>query len=168
MRKRWWTVAAVALVGLGWSAGQVLSQDAGGEAGPGAEDPMMKAWMEYMTPGAEHERMAARAGEWTCEGKMWEGPGTEGTPLSGTATIRMIMGGRYQQQEYRGEMMGMPFDGLSITGYDNALKQFQSLWLDSMGTGISFFEGGRDEATKLVGTKGRMTTPMGLLAATSG
>ena len=33
--------------------------------------------------------------------------------------------------------MGMPFNGLSLEGYDNAKKEFTSIWIDNMGTGTS-------------------------------
>lgn len=34
----------------------------------------------------------------------------------------MIFGGRYQLSNYKGNFMGMPFEGMSIMGYDNAKK----------------------------------------------
>jgi hypothetical protein len=39
------------------------------------------------------------------------------------AKNEMIMGGRYLMGSYKGEMMGMPFEGYSMTGYDNAAKK---------------------------------------------
>jgi hypothetical protein len=38
-------------------------------------------------------------------------------------------------------MMGSPFTGIGVTGYDNHTKKYVSTWMDSMGTGIFFFEG---------------------------
>ncbi|MBK9333372.1 MAG: DUF1579 family protein [Ignavibacteria bacterium] len=32
------------------------------------------------------------------------------------------MGGRYQQGKHTGDMMGMPFEGMSLLGYDNAFE----------------------------------------------
>lgn len=55
--------------------------------------------------------------------------------------------------------MGMPFEGYSITGYDNAKKVFVSSWIDNMGTGIMFMEGKWDEKTKTVHFTGKTTDP---------
>jgi hypothetical protein len=38
-------------------------------------------------------------------------------------------------------MMGSPFTGVGVTGYDNHTEKFVSTWMDSMSTGIYFFEG---------------------------
>ena len=53
----------------------------------------------------------------------------------------MLLGGRYLQQEYAGEMMGSPFAGINIIGYDNHTKKYVSVWMDSMSTGIYHFVG---------------------------
>jgi hypothetical protein len=38
-------------------------------------------------------------------------------------------------------MMGNPFTGIGVTGYDNHTQKYVSTWIDSMGTAIPFFEG---------------------------
>jgi hypothetical protein len=71
MRRTWLAVAAVGLVGLGFGAGRAASQDAGGEVRkgkdeatpPGPSPEEMVAWVKFMTPGPEHERMAGMTGE---------------------------------------------------------------------------------------------------------
>ncbi|HUH33562.1 MAG TPA: DUF1579 family protein [Daejeonella sp.] len=45
-------------------------------------------------------------------------------------------------------MMGSPFEGIAITGYDNARKMLVSTWVDNMGTGIMNSEGKWNDATK--------------------
>ena len=57
-------------------------------------------------------------------------------------------------------MMGMPFQGHSIMGYDNAKKMFVSTWVDNMGSGIIYLTGTYDEATKTLNLKGKQTNPM--------
>jgi hypothetical protein len=46
------------------------------------------------------------------------------------------MGGRFMKLEFSGDMMGEPFNGLGLYGYDNVSKKFTSVWVDSMGTGM--------------------------------
>jgi hypothetical protein len=57
-------------------------------------------------------------------------------------------------------MMGMPFEGRSVTGYDNAKQVFVSNWIDNMGTGFMNMEGPWDPGTKTINFKGRMLDPM--------
>ena len=46
-------------------------------------------------------------------------------------------------------MMGMPFHGMSLMGYDNQKKKYFSALVDSMSTGLMVFEGTCDEAGKV-------------------
>ena len=38
-------------------------------------------------------------------------------------------------------MMGQPFSGVGIDGYDNLRKKYVTTWIDTMGTGIFSMEG---------------------------
>lgn len=69
------------------------------------------------------------------------------------------MGGRYQRSVHTGEMMGMPFQGEGITGYDNGRKIFFSTWIDNMGTGMMYSEGKYDPVKKQLELKGKSTDP---------
>jgi hypothetical protein len=60
---------------------------------------------------------------------------------TGTCEQKMILGGRYLRQEYAGDMMGQPFTGICLQGYDNHTKKYESVWLDSMSTAIYYFVG---------------------------
>jgi hypothetical protein len=55
--------------------------------------------------------------------------------------------------------MGMPFTGMSITGYDNYKKKYVSAWIDNMGSGIMHMEGPWDEASKSMTLTGSMLDP---------
>ena len=120
----------------------------------------MKAWMDYMTPGPVHEMIAKSNGDWTEEITFWMAPDAPPTKTTATATNKMILGGRYQYSSVTGDMMGMPFEGVSILGYDNAKKIFQSTWLDNFGTGITNMTGTWDQATNTVNFTGTSMDPM--------
>lgn len=120
----------------------------------------MKAWMEYMTPGPVHEMLAKSNGDWTGEVTMWMSPDAPPVKSSSTTTNKMIMGGRYQVTEHKGDMMGMPFEGMGITGYDNASKMMVNTWVDNMGTGIMTMKGPWDEASKSCTLTGTTIDPM--------
>lgn len=119
-----------------------------------------KAWMEYMTPGSVHEMMAKSDGDWNEDITFWMAPDAPPTKSSGTVTNKMILGGRYQYSVHTGNMMGMPFEGINILGYDNARKVFQSSWIDNFGTGISNTEGTWDEGSKTIEFVGKSVDPM--------
>jgi hypothetical protein len=72
----------------------------------------------------------------------------------------MILGGRYLQMKYRGDSMGMSFEGIGITAFDNHLKIFHSTWIDSMGTGI-FISKGKPGTEKMREETGVADDPLG-------
>lgn len=116
----------------------------------------MKNWMEYMTPGPMQQMLAASDGNWVGETSMWMSPDAAPEKTTLTATHEMILGGRYQVVTHKGTMMGMPFEGVSTTAYDNARKKFINTWIDNTGTGVMYLEGTWDEATKTITYIGKM------------
>lgn len=118
-----------------------------------------KAWMAFMTPGEQHNTMAAENGIWDEEITFYMAPGAPPTTAKSVCTNEMILGGRYQRSVHKGEMMGMPFEGEGITGYDNGRKIFFSTWIDNMGTGIMYSEGKYDPVKKQLEFKGKSTDP---------
>ena len=121
---------------------------------------MMKNWQAYMTPGDMHAMLAKSAGTWTSNVTMWQAPGAPPATSTGTAVNKMIMGGRYLEGSNSGNMMGMPFEGRSVTAYDNAKKVFINSWIDNMGTGIMNMEGPWDDAGKSINFTGKGMDPM--------
>jgi len=120
----------------------------------------MKAWQAYMTPGDMHKVLAQTEGEWTTEGKMWMDPKSEPMVSKGECTYKMVLGGRYQETQFKGDMMGQQFEGKGVMAYDNFKKQFESTWIDNMGSGIMKTEGNYDPATKTFTMTGKLVDPM--------
>jgi len=116
---------------------------------------MMKDWQAYMTPGEVHKMMGKATGNWTYELTLWMDP-EHPTQSKGTATIKMILGGRYQQSEHKSMMMGQAFQGMNLLGYDNKTQEFTSTWIDNMGTGTMTLKGKWDAATRSVTLTGTM------------
>jgi len=101
----------------------------------------MEIYQKLAVPGAPHELLAGMAGSWQTKSRCWMEPGKPPVESNGTCEQRMLLGGRYLQQDFAGNMMGMPFNGIGITGYDNHTKQYVSIWMDSMSTSIFYFQG---------------------------
>ena len=96
---------------------------------------MMKAYLELAKPGEAHAKLAEMAGDWNYVMLSYEDP-EHPMEITGTATMNMVMDGRYLRQETEGMMMGSPFTGVGVTGYNNITKEYESIWYDNMGTGI--------------------------------
>jgi len=118
-----------------------------------------KNWQEYMTPGDVHKMMAKWDGTWTGDVTMWMYEGAPEQKSTSTAVNKMVLNGLYQQSTHTGDMMGMPFNGLSTVAYDIHKKEFVSTWIDNMGSGIMMMKGPWDEATKTINMKGTMVDP---------
>ena len=112
------------------------------------EQKMMKLWQEYATPGENHKYFGYFVGDWEVNVKMWMKPGSEPEVSKGDNTSKLILGGRFLKSYYKGTMMGMPFEGISITGYDNFKKEYVTMWIDNAGTGIYQTSGTLDKASK--------------------
>lgn len=120
----------------------------------------MKAWMVYATPGAPHKVMTDEVGTWNCDMTFWSEPNGKAEKATSTADIKMILGGRYQEANYKGTMMGQPFEGKSTLAYNNASKEYTTTFIDNMGTGMMVATGKYDESKKSIEFKGEMVNPL--------
>ncbi len=118
---------------------------------PDVTPEQMQAMMAKMQPGKHHAELAKQVGEWDadCETYM---PGMPVQKSKGFAKTTMIMDGRFLREEFKGTMMGQPFDGLMLLGYDNNLKRYDSMWIDSMGTGMMVTHSKSDSPEELTGS----------------
>jgi hypothetical protein len=110
---------------------------------------IMEIYTKVGTPGEPHKLLAKLEGSWLTRSKGWVEPDKPPRESAGTCEQKMILDGRYLQQTYTGDMMGMPFTGISFMGYNNHTKQYESTWIDTMSTALYKFEGtiGRDKKT---------------------
>jgi len=102
---------------------------------------IMEIYKKVGTPGEPHKLLAKLEGSWTTRSRGWMEPDKPPVESSGTCEQKLILDGHYLQQVYTGDMMGQPFTGINLLGYDNHTRKYQSVWIDSMSTGIYFFEG---------------------------
>jgi len=110
----------------------------------------MDIYAELATPGAPHRLVARMAGRWSLTGNCRMEPGGDLIEHTGVSEHKMVLDGRFLQQEFSGEMVGVPFNGIGYLGYDNHTGKYVSTWLDSFGTGIYHFEGtGSDDGSTI-------------------
>jgi hypothetical protein len=130
------------------------------KAGGGDEMAKMMAEMEKAaTPGVEHKALVEMAGNWTSAGKMYMDPTKPPTESKGTEECKAILGGRFLECTYKGQMMGKPFEGIGVSGYDNMKKKYVMTWKDNMGTMILYTEGTGDAKSRTY--TGEETMPNG-------
>ena len=139
--------------------GAFAQHDHGKKEAPPAMDPaMMEAMMKAGTPGDAHKKLDAFTGSWTAKITSWMAPGAQPMTMEGTSEAKWTMGGRYLEDRFSGNYMGMPFEGLGFTGYDNVKKQYWSTWMDNMSTSMMTSSGNGDgKSWSYVGT---MSDPM--------
>ena len=94
-----------------------------------------------MTPGDMHKILAQTAGEWNSSISVWMSPDAPPMTTDGTSKFEMILGGRYMKETHTGNFMGMPYEGMGLTAYDNDKKTFYATYIDNMGTGVMNGEG---------------------------
>jgi len=136
-------VTIIALAALAATiAGGVYAQE---KAKTGEQPPMspeeMAAWQKAATPGPHHQHFAEMAGAWKASMKIWMQPGTDPMISETKAVCEVLMDGRYCAERIEGNVMGMPFQGMSIAGYDNVKGKHTMVWIDNMGTGTIYSEG---------------------------
>jgi Protein of unknown function (DUF1579) len=116
---------------------------------------MMKRMEEAGRPGPAHKALQALVGEWKAEVKCWMDPSAPPDVKQGTAHARWILNGRFLEEEFHGEMMGKPFTGLFLMGYDNAKQTYNSVWMSDMQTSMFTSEGKGDSGYKVLTMEGK-------------
>lgn len=129
-------------------------------AGEPDQEETMQAYMDAARPGEPHRYLAEKAGSWDCTIRSWMEPGGEPMVSEGTEESRMVLGGRFLESEFSGSMMGMPFEGRGVMGYDNGKQKYVGTWFDNMGTGIMSFEGNFDAQKKALVCHGSYVDPV--------
>ena len=102
---------------------------------------VMEIYKRVGTPGAPHKLLSKLVGSWNTRSRGWEEPDKPPRKSLGTCEQTLILDGHYLRQEYTGDMMGVPFIGINILGYNNHTKKYESIWIDSLNTAIYYFVG---------------------------
>lgn len=139
-RKTWLSVAGMMTMLLvsGTAAGQEMS----------AEEIAM--FDKYAMPGENHRLMEPMIGEWEETVVMWFAPEAPPVTMEASMTAEWILDGRWVRSEHRGTMMGQPFHGIGLDGYDSYREEYVSIWMDNMSTASMVSRGTHDPATNAV------------------
>lgn len=120
----------------------------------------MEAYMKAGTPSSPHQALASSVGSYDLKIRSWHAPGAPAMEDTGTATRSMALGGRVLVEEVKSSMMGMPYTGHAMMGFDNVTGKYWSTWNDSMSTGIMVNEGTCDARAKACNFTGSWNDPI--------
>lgn len=117
--------------------------------------------------GPDHERLNALVGEWQAAIKLWKSPDGEPSVLSGTATRRWVLGGRFLEDIAENETSsGGQFISLGYLGYDRQTRLYERFWMTDTATRVFFERGRYDPDDNLIRLQGAETRPSGVAIST--
>jgi hypothetical protein len=151
-----------ALIAL--SAAALILATAGGlfaQTSPQDQKKAMEAYAKAMAVTENHGHLKFFVGKWDVKSTMRTFPGTPPTTSQNMGEVTPILGGRFIMTKFSGTMMGQPFEGVQINGYDNMQKKFLTFWIDSSSTAFFLLSGTYDAARKTWTDTGRWADPMG-------
>lgn len=111
-------------------------------------------------PGEEHALMATLAGEWDQVLRLTPAPGAAVMTMEGTASSKMILGGRFLQTESTLHLPGMEGGSLSLLGFDRRSEEFNTIGMDTEGTYWVTAKGTYDEDTRTITMSGEDYDPI--------
>ena len=116
---------------------------------------MMKKMEAASSPGPAHKALDALAGDWKVEMKCGTEPGGSPQVTQGTAKAQWTFNGRFLEEEFHGQMMGKPFTGRTVWGFDNTKQTFNSVWISDTATSMFTSEGKGDSGNKVITMEGK-------------
>jgi hypothetical protein len=129
-------------------AAAAITLGAGAQDKPSGPPPGMPPLPK---PGPEHAVLKADEGTWDATVEMMAPPGAPAPPASKGTETNTLMGGMWLVTDFKGDMMGMPFTGHGIAGWDATKKKYVTVWTDNMSpalmTGESTYDAGKKTMT---------------------
>lgn len=117
--------------------------------------PSIALSQEAATAGPEHAVLKSMAGTWDAE------IDSAGEKSKGTSIMSLDCNGLWLTTKFSGDFGGTTFEGRGLDGYDQSKKKYVSVWVDSMTSGLTLFEGTHDDRTKTITMTGSSTGPDG-------
>ncbi len=126
---------------------------------PPTRQELMDRMAKAAVPGPQHELLTRMAGEWTRTVTTQMNPSKPAQVSPGTASIVVLLDGRFTQETVEGNFGGMPYHGMGIFGFDNASGHYVSTLIDNMGTGFMNGVGTIDSTGKVIRWDATMNDP---------
>ena len=130
--------AAITCIALDTQSAQDRGQDAKKEQRPARQVELTEL----------HKRLASEAGTWDAEVRAWPGPNVAPSVSKAVERTRVLGKGLWLISDLEGKVMGRPYHGHRVVGYDAKKKRFVGTWVNTMSAGIVQLEGKWDAKTK--------------------
>jgi hypothetical protein len=130
-----------------------------GQPSEAEQQEMMRKMEEAGRPGPGHKALEPLVGNWNAEVKCWHDPAGQATVSRGRAQVKWTLNGRFLEEEFQGEMMGKPFRGCSLMGFDNTKQTFNTVWVSDMQTAMFCSEGRGESGNKVITLEGKANCP---------
>ncbi|MDY7107059.1 MAG: DUF1579 family protein [Planctomycetota bacterium] len=169
--------AVLALIALAFAAGRAGWLGAGPEASagpmqeqemademppdmpPDLSPEMMKA-MKMGAPGEHHEYLNTLVGAWDGTFRIRMEPDAEPMISKGTITREWVLDGRFIREVVESNTDWGPFRAISYLGYNNVDGQYESVWMESVSTGIYYSTGSYNPDTQIMRTRATYRNPV--------
>lgn len=126
---------------------------------PSAAQPNQQEIMKKVEaagrPGPAHQALNDLVGDWKAEVKCWMQPGSPPEVTQGTAQVRWTLNNHFLEEDFHGQMMGKPFSGRTLMGFDNTKQTFNSVWVSDSQTSMFVSEGKGDSSNKVITQEGK-------------
>ena len=150
--------AAALLAIMPWQS--VAAQEAPSQPNEAGDPAPMAAMPDLMQLSPEHQELATMVGTWRVTARFWANPAAPPETSEATAVRSMTQGGRVLEEVYTSMIMGQPFEGRGLTGYDRLTGQYWSVWIDNMNDGASVTYGGFNETDDAIVMEGEVPSLM--------
>ncbi|UCG32920.1 MAG: DUF1579 family protein [Phycisphaerales bacterium] len=119
--------------GLGDERDPVAATQESGEDSEGLVD----IWVRHAMPGEHHKLLGKLVGRWDMAVRYRMNAEAPVVESAGSCTRKWILGGRFVLEDFDGGNLGLPFQGLSIYGYDAFTGRYTCVWVDTTSTAVT-------------------------------
>jgi len=162
MKRRMWALGSgLVFVAMFAATAVVSGQQEGQPEMTPEQQAEMAAWMKLAAPSDAHKHLDYFVGTWKTKTSMYMGgPGSTPMVSDGKSVVKWVLDGRFIMDTHEGTMMGQPYHGLGMTGYDNYRNLYYGSWCSNQGTNMLTMSGQRNPKTGVFTYYGEMDEPM--------
>lgn len=128
MKKTWIFVLVFAVLGIQASAQEKPKVT--------VEVDRAEAYQAANATNEHHDFLKKFVGNWNVQMTFWTAPGKPPVTSQAASKGEVRFGGRFLFILFTGEMMGKPYEGQEIIGYDNQEKMFNVFYMDNTSTHV--------------------------------